>query len=103
MKLAVIVLASVLLPAPAARADATCESARADLTGANVYGHHTIGQLVEKTEAGDCRSAAALSRRARDVEGFVATHCPSEASLHDMAAHIVSLAQTTLSTPECQN
>ena len=89
--------------ASGARAEATCESVKDDLTTKNLYGRHTMMQLLEATTRGDCSAAAYLSRRAKDAEGFLGVHCPAQASLLNMATAYVRAAQETLHTSECQD
>lgn len=95
-----LVLASA---ATGVRAEATCESVGDDLTGKNLYGQHTMMQLLQATKTGDCSAAAYLSRRARDAEGFLGVHCPAQSDLLNTAAAFVKAAQETLRTPECQD
>lgn len=85
-----------------ARADVTCETVRTDLTGQNIFGRHTIKELSQDAEAGNCRAAAALSRRSRDAAGFLLTHCPGNTDLEAVASAQLAIGQRILATPGCQ-
>lgn len=100
---AIIFAALLASAASGARAEATCNSVGDDLTGKNVYGQHTMMQLLQATKTGDCSAAAYLSRRAKDAEGFLGVHCPAQASLLNTATAYVRAAQETLHTAECQD
>ena len=93
---------AMLLVGQAARA-ATCESVRTDLVGQNLYGQHTMSQLSQETTNGDCSAAAALFRRAKDAQGFIATNCPADTDILDTANSLLKLGQRILETPACKN
>ena len=97
--------ATILLIAMAggARAAATREGVPTDLTGHNICGRHSMKDLADDAEAGNCTAAAGLVRRARDAQGFLETNCRADAGLKARAAAELDVGKRTLRTPACQN
>ena len=99
-----VLITVVLVPAVSASrtasADTTCESALAGLQTVRPDGRGTI-DLEHKAQNGDCTAAASIVRRARNVEGFAKSHCPS--NVLDAATTVLKMGQDILDRPECQN
>ena len=100
---AVVVLAVLAGTATGVMADPTCAVVQADLSGQNIFGSHTIKDLSDEAEAGNCTSAAGLARRALDAVGFAQVHCPGETSLVEAATTKFRRAEALLHTPHCQD